>query len=96
LIATSLLGAYSAWAIYRLDRAGWWVTFTSVLAMAASWLVSLAQIDPKAMYQLMGHTPEAIARMNELVFATNAVVAATWSFLLGLLLFVKRHYRAKT
>ena len=51
------LWAYAAWALYHLDRRGWWIIFVALFLFAVSAFITYSRHDVAELYRLMG-TPE--------------------------------------
>ncbi|MFA5192753.1 MAG: hypothetical protein WC740_18750 [Verrucomicrobiia bacterium] len=96
LVITSLM-AWTAWAIYRLEPAAWWVTVVLFALMMVSAALTFARIDLIEMYRLMGFPPDQMARMEKLSFVRDR--SAMWWMSLsgvpffGYLIWVKRYFR---
>jgi MFS family permease len=93
------LWSYCAWATYRLQPAGWWLSVVSSALMMLSAVVTLLRVDPIEMYRLMGFPEQQIDQMRQVGFLVQgrglAVLTALFSLaFLGYLLSVKRHFHA--
>ena len=88
--------AYSAWAVYRLDPKGWWVTLLSFTVLLVSVALTYARQDLVEMYRLMGMTgPQldqvrAFGKIGQPIMIGWAVVMEV--LLVVSLLVVKKHF----
>jgi hypothetical protein len=80
-VLLGLLWGYSAWALYRLDRRGWWIAFGSMAIFCVSASITYSLHNVRELYVLMG-TPEAqIAQIEKFGFFEGQ--KAAWMTLLG-------------
>lgn len=96
LVITSLM-AWTAWAIYRLEPAAWWVTVVFFVLMMVSAALTFARIDLIEMYRQMGFPPDQMAQIEKFSFVRDR--SAMWWMSLsgvpffGYLIWVKRYFR---
>ncbi len=95
-VAFAAVMAYCAWAVYRLDPKGWWVTLISFTLLLVSGVISYLQNDLMEMYRQMGF-PEQQAEQMQQIAAVSRPIMIIWSLfiealLVGSLLYVKKHF----
>jgi hypothetical protein len=93
----SVLWAYAAWLLYKMDVRGWWLILIAVLVFMTSSVLTYAQHDMIEMYQRMGYPQSQIDMMRKSgLFAGNRM---NWFMMFsmvpffGYLLSVKRYFR---
>ena len=90
---------YGAWALYKLNRAGWWLIFIVLCAFFVSNILTYARHDVTELYRLMGY-PEAQIKLiqNSGFFTGNRMMwVSLFSTLplMGYLIFIERFFRRK-
>ena len=90
---------YGAWALYKLNRAGWWLIFIVLCAFFLSNILTYARHDVTELYRLMGY-PEAQIKLiqNSGFFTGNRMMwVSLFSTLplMGYLIFIERFFRRK-
>src|ERR1700722_959007 len=60
-LCLAVIWLYAAWALYRLDRRGWWVVFVAMTASTLSALITFSRHDVAEMYGLMHYSAQQIA-----------------------------------
>lgn len=86
----AVIWAYGTWAIYRLDRRGWWVIFTATILFCLSNVLTYSRHDIREVYASMGYQTVQIA---EGFMGSNTVVWSSLLFVapfLGLLLYIRK------
>jgi hypothetical protein len=98
-VLLGLLWGYSAWALYKLDRRGWWIVFGSMSLFCVSASITYSLHNVRELYVLMG-TPEAqIAQIQKFGFFEGQTAA--WMTLigaapfLGYLLYVRKFFSGR-
>jgi hypothetical protein len=87
---------WTAWAIYRLQIAGWWVAVVFPILFAISSVITYSHHSLEEVYRLAGYTQEQIALiqkagMPEWFTTWGGVV---WTLpVVGYLLFIRRYFR---
>ncbi|MBI5396180.1 MAG: hypothetical protein HZA91_12865 [Verrucomicrobia bacterium] len=99
-LGITLLMAWAARAIYRLEPAAWWVMIAFFAVMMVSGALTFARIDLIEMYRQMGFPPDQLAQMEKFSFVRDRS-AAWWMSLsavpfFGYLIWVKRYFRRAT
>jgi len=96
VMLAGMLG-YSAWAMYRIQKTGWWIAFAIMCLGSVSGFVTLSRIDILEMYRLMGYGERQIEMMKSYSFmqghgmANLSLVSAV--VMLAYVLFVRRYFR---
>jgi hypothetical protein len=76
----ALLWSYSAWALYHLDRRGWWIIFSAMILFCISNVITYSRHDLGEVYALMGYSTEQIAAVQKLGFMGTGLMI--WSSLI--------------
>jgi hypothetical protein len=93
----SVLWAYAAWLLYKMDVRGWWLIMIAMLVFMMSSVLTYAQYDMTEIYQRMGYPQSQIDLMRK-----SGLLAGhrmNWFIMLsmvpffGYLLFVKKYLR---
>lgn len=94
------LWSYSAWAMYRLKPAGWWIMLITFTAMMVSSLLTFSRVDVVEMYRLMGTPEQQIQQIQQYGFLQGRnmllLIALCALPLFGYLLYVKKYFRPQT
>ena len=91
---------YSAWAMYRLRKAGWWSAVGFLGLASVSGFVTFSRVDLLEMYRLMGYGERHLEMMRQFPFAQGhwmaylSLVGA--AIMLAYLLFVRRYFHERT
>jgi hypothetical protein len=94
-LVAAAIWIYCAWALYRLDRRGWWIIGAALVLFALSSLMTFLRHDITEMYSSMGYSQEYIEKLR--AFSSSRFVI--WSTLawtipsLGYLLYIRRFFR---
>lgn len=93
----AVIWTYAAWATYRLDPKGWWVTLISFTLFGISAVVTYARHDPMEMYSLMGFPEQQLEQMRQFGVMSQRTLII-WSvlfegLLVGSLLYVRKHFQ---
>jgi MFS family permease len=96
LVIAGLWG-YSAWALYRLERTGWWIFLVGMCLLSLSAFVTYWRHDLSEMYRLMGYPEQQIAQLQQFnaVFKGQTLAWSTVIFIVpcvGYLLYVRRFF----
>ncbi len=89
---------YAAWALYRLDRRGWWVFLVAMVILSISTLITYSRHDPMEIYRIAGYSEAQLAQIQQMNVFTRASVS--WLSLIGTvplllyLLYIRRFFRA--
>lgn len=89
--------AYAAWALYHLDRRGWWIIVVALLFFGVSAFLTYSRHDLSELYRLMGTPEKQIAEIQKFNFLKGKGMA--WMTLvctlpfLGYLLYVRKFLR---
>jgi hypothetical protein len=98
LVGAAVL-SYCAWALYKLNRRGWWLIFIALCLFFVSNLLTYARHDVTEMYRLMGYSQAQIELIQKSGFFTGNSMMwfALFSALpfLGYLIFIERFFRRK-
>lgn len=95
-VALAFLWGYCAWAVYRVQPAGWWIVLISLCIVSVSAFVTFSRVDLAELYRVMGYSERQIETIKQFSFL-QANRFAYWSVawvvpMLGFLLFVKRYF----
>ncbi|HEY3664133.1 MAG TPA: hypothetical protein VGL24_13345, partial [Chthoniobacterales bacterium] len=91
--------AYGAWALYRLDRRGWWIIFLGMVLFCLSSLMTYARHDLSEIYAAMGYSPEQLKLLQGMPMLQGR--AMMWSTLiftvpyLAYLLYIRKFFVAQ-
>jgi MFS family permease len=89
--------AYAAWALYHLDRRGWWIIFVGLFLFAVSAFITYSRHDVTELYRLMGTPEQQIAEIQKFNFLKGK--AMPWMTLictlpfLGYLVYLRKFLR---
>lgn len=92
------LWAYCAWALYKLDRRGWWIVVVSVCIFSISAFMTYSRHELSELYALMGYSKEQIDQIQGFNFLKGSTMA--WASLcgtvplLGYLFYLRRFFPA--
>ena len=64
-VLLGLLWGYSAWALYKLDRRGWWIAFGSMVIFCVSTSITYSLHSVREIYVLMGTPETQIAQIEK-------------------------------
>jgi hypothetical protein len=91
---------YAAWALYKLNRPGWWIIFISMCAMMLSTVLTFSTHNLVEMYHLMGFPESQIEQMEKTgLLAGNGFIwlSAIWMVpFLGYLVYVRKYIFRKS
>lgn len=76
-LCLGLIWLYAAWALYRLDRRGWWVILVAIMASTLSALITFSRHDMAEMYGMMHYPEQQIAMMQKLGFSSHMIIWVT-------------------
>ena len=88
--------AWCAWALYRLDRRGWWVSVAAMVLFCLSNVITYSRHDLGDIYAAMGYSPVQLASMETLSGLGGRTMM--WSSLifvipfLGYLLYIRKFF----
>lgn len=95
--ALAALWLYAAWAVYRVQLAGWWTTFVSYFLFCTSFVFTVLRIDPIEMYARMGYTDGQLEAMRQLNILTGPNFALWFTViylpLFAYLIYTKRFFK---
>ena len=98
LVGAAVL-TYGAWALYKLDRRGWWLIFIALCAFFISNILTYARHDVMELYRLMDYPEAQIKLIQDTGFFTRNGMMWFMLFsmlpLLGYLIFMERFFRRK-
>jgi hypothetical protein len=90
---------YAAWALYKLDRRGWWIVVIAISLFSISSFITYCRHDASELYSLMGYPKEKIARIEMFGFGKGQSMAwmtlICWAPLLGYLFCIRRLFFAQ-
>lgn len=98
-LGSGCIWIYGAWALYRLDRRGWWTIFLVMIAGAVSSIITFTRHDMSEVYRQMHYPEQQMALIRNIGFQGRrmlwfTVVAVTP--MLGYLLYVRKYMRPST
>jgi len=76
-ILMALIWGYAAYALYKLDRRGWWLIFIALVFFSISCVLTYSRHDLMELYQLMGYSGEQLAQFRSVAFMKSGMMA--WS-----------------
>jgi hypothetical protein len=94
-ICLGLIWLYAAWALYRLDRRGWWVIFVAMTASILSALITFSRHDVAEIYALLHYPAQQVAMIQKFGFGSHTML---WSTILWMapmvayLLYIRRFF----
>jgi hypothetical protein len=96
-LTVAAIWGYAAWALYKLQRWGWWLITIGLCLYLASTLVTFARHDVVEMYRLMGY-PEAqiqLMQQSNLLAGSGMMWMMVFCMVpwLAFLIFIKRYFR---
>lgn len=90
----AFIWVYAAWALYRLDRRGWWAIFAVMVVLCVSNLITYSLHDLSEVYAAMGYSTAQIGQIRKLVALDRSLLL--WCSLvftvpfLGYLLYIRK------
>jgi len=99
-LAGAAVMGYGAWAMYKLDRRGWWLIFIALCLFSLSNILTYARHDVTELYRLMGYPEAQIQQIQKSGFFTGN--GMMWISLLsmlpfmGYLIFIEKFFRRKS
>jgi hypothetical protein len=98
-LAGAAILIYGAWAMYKLNRLGWWLIFAALCAFFISNILTYARHDVTELYRLMDYPKAQIELIQKSGFFTgnNMMWVSLFSTLpfMGYLIFIERFFRRK-
>ena len=98
-LAGAAVLSYGAWALYKLNRRGWWLIFIALCAFFISNILTYARHDVTELYRLMGYPKAQIEQIQKSgIFTGNHMMwVSLFSTLpiMGYLIFIERFLRRK-
>ena len=98
-ICLGLLWIYAAWALYRLDRRGWWVVLVAMTASTVSALITFSRHDITEVYGLMHYSAQQIAMIQKFGFGSHMIFWSTlfWTVpVIAYLLYIRKFFTRST
>ncbi|MEO5717002.1 MAG: hypothetical protein ABIR29_00335, partial [Chthoniobacterales bacterium] len=96
-----LLGAiwaYSAWALYRLDLRGWWVSIAAITLFCLSGVITYSHHDLRDIYAAMGYGGSQLATMEAFGMKGRTMMWSSLFFALpslAYLLYIRKLFHGK-
>jgi len=98
-LAYAAIWGYGAWAMYKLNRGGWWLVFIVLCMQTLSTLLTFAQHDVMEMYRLLGYPDSQIEQLQKFSFFSGNgmmwIMVASMLPWLGYLFYIERYFRWK-
>jgi hypothetical protein len=94
-ILIALVWAYCAWAIYHLNRRGWWVYVVTLVLFCVSSVITYSRHDLSEVYATMGHSTEQITAIQKLALSGGFMVWSSLLFtlpILAYLLYIRKFF----
>lgn len=95
-VLIALFWSYAAWALYKLDRRGWWLVAVTMCLFSLSAFITYSRHDISELYVLMGYPAEQIAQIQKFgVFKGQTMAWMTlvgFAPFLGYLLYVRKYF----
>lgn len=94
-VGLTIIWFYGGWALYRLDRRGWWIVFIAMVASLASSFVTFSHHDISEFYAQMGYSAQQTELVRQSGFGNRMML---WSVIgmvpfLGYMLYVRKFLR---
>jgi hypothetical protein len=64
-VTLTVLWVYCAWALYRLDRRGWWVLFVIMIALSVSAFITYSRHDFIEIYRIAGYSEAQLTQLRQ-------------------------------
>jgi len=98
-ICLGLIWIYAAWALYRLDRRGWWVVFVVMTAATLSALITFSRHDIAEIYGVMHYSAQQIAMIQKFGFSSHMIL--WWTMfgtvsVIAYLLYIRKFFTRST
>jgi hypothetical protein len=98
-LVMTVLWAYSAWSLYKLRTAGWWIVLIVTCLTGASTAITFSHHGMIDLYKAMDYPPAQIAQLQASPFMKGNgmgwLMACTCVPFLGYLLFIRRYLRVQ-
>jgi hypothetical protein len=91
-VANVVLSAWVAWAVWRLQTAGWWTALGQQLFLLTSWAVTLIVWDLPSLFREMGIQNDSVPGFKGALQAFGAFSFIPPALLLALILYAKRFF----
>jgi hypothetical protein len=93
----TVLWMYTAWALYRLDRRGWWVLFVVMTTLSVSAFITYSRHDLIEIYRIAGYSEAQLTQLQRVNVLNGAYISwisliCTVPFLLYLL-YIRKFFR---
>jgi hypothetical protein len=93
-VLLGLVWGYSAWALYKLDRRGWWLIVASLAVFSISGFITYSRHDVSELYSLMGYSQAQLEQLQKFNFLKGRSMAwltlAGMTPFLGYLLYIRK------
>jgi len=64
-VVLAALWVYTAWALYRLDRRGWWILFVAMIALSISTFITYSRHDVIEIYRIAGYSEAQLTQLQQ-------------------------------
>lgn len=94
-LCLGIIWIYAAWALYRLDRRGWWVIFIAILALTLSAVITFLRHDVAEIYGQMHYSEQQIAMIQRVGVSSHTIIWVTMICavpLIGYLLYIRKFF----
>jgi len=94
-ILIAFVWAYCAWAIYRVNRRGWWVYVVTLVLVCVSGVITYSRHGLNEVYSKMGYSAQQIAAIQKLVLSGGVMVWSPLLFtlpVLAYLLYIRKFF----
>lgn len=94
-VCLAVIWLYAAWALYRLDRRGWWVVFVAMTASILSSVITFSRHDVTEMYGVMHYSAQQIAMIQKVGFGSHMMLWSTmlWTVpAIAYLLYIRKFF----
>jgi hypothetical protein len=94
-VLMAVVWSYGAWALYRLDRRGWWVIFIAMILVSVSTVITYSRHDVSEVYSAMGYTAEQLAAVQALGMGSKMMIWMSLAGivpLVGYLLYIRKFF----
>jgi hypothetical protein len=94
----TLLFAYAAWGIYRLQVKAWWCGFLATVASDVSVVITVSRVSLEEFSEKMGLPQERLEIMQRLDLFHDSRAVLLWGLIvisfLGFLIYTKKYFKA--
>jgi hypothetical protein len=83
-----IIWLYAAWALYRLDRRGWWVVFVAITASTLSSAITFSRHDVAEIYALLHYPAQQVAIIQKFGFGSRTMLWSTMLWIVPAIIYL--------